>query len=57
MISVYNILFEKQEEDLSFLKDQVTTVEVNIARVYNYNVKLMQEKKMAEVQGGAPAEK
>lgn len=57
MISVYNILFEKQEEDLSFLKYQVTTVEVNIARVYNYNVKLMQEKKMAEVQGGAPAEK
>jgi len=43
------------EEDLSFLKDQVTTVEVNIARVYNYNVKLMQEKKLAEVQGGAPA--
>jgi len=45
------------EEDLSFLKDQVTTVEVNIARVYNYNVKLMQEKKLKEVQGGvAPSQ-
>jgi len=27
------------EEDLNFLKDQITTTEVNIARVFNYGVK------------------
>ena len=32
------------EEDLLFLKDQITTCEVNIARVYNQNVKVTQEK-------------
>ena len=28
------------KEDLSFIKEQITTMEVNIARVYNYDVKL-----------------
>ena len=32
------------EEDLLFLKDQITTCEVNIARVYNQNVKVTQDK-------------
>lgn len=27
------------EHDLSFLREQMTTLEVNIARVYNWNVK------------------
>jgi len=27
------------EEDLNFLKDQITTTEVNIARIFNYDVK------------------
>ena len=27
------------EEDLAFLKDQITTSEVNIARIYNYRVR------------------
>jgi len=32
-------------KDLSFLKDQITVSEVNIARVHNYRVKLTQEAK------------
>jgi len=27
------------EEDLNFLKDQITTTEVNIARIFNFDVK------------------
>ena len=34
------------EEDLAFLHDQGTTMEVNIARVYNYQVKKRREKKL-----------
>lgn len=30
------------EEDLEFLRDQITTSEVNLARVYNWNVKRIQ---------------
>lgn len=30
------------EDDLNYLKDQMTTLEVNIARVYNQNVKNIQ---------------
>eukprot|EP01090_Pellita_catalonica_P001939 TRINITY_DN11639_c0_g1_i2.p1 TRINITY_DN11639_c0_g1~~TRINITY_DN11639_c0_g1_i2.p1 ORF type:complete len:187 (-),score=47.70 TRINITY_DN11639_c0_g1_i2:8-511(-) len=33
------------ETELNFLKDQITTTEVNIARVYNYNVKLRKANK------------
>ena len=33
------------EEDLAFLHDQVTTMEVNLARVYNYRVKLRRKDK------------
>jgi len=29
---------ESTSEDLRFLKDQITTCEVNVARVYNYLV-------------------
>lgn len=36
------------EEDLLFLKDQITTCEVNIARTYNQNLKLTQEKQQKE---------
>lgn len=31
------------ESDLDFLKDQITTTEVNIARVYNWNVRARKE--------------
>lgn len=38
------------EEDLNFLKDQITTTEVNIARCYNQTVANNQKKKAAEEQ-------
>ena len=34
--------------DISFLKDQITTSEVNIARMHNYNVKLRAQKRTAK---------
>jgi hypothetical protein len=42
------------EEDLAFLKDQITISEVNIARIHNYNVQLKKESK--EREGGASAQ-
>lgn len=33
------------DEDLEFLRDQITTSEVNLARIYNWNVKRLQAKK------------
>ena len=33
---------ETVEEDLSFLRDQTTTIEVNMARIYNWDVKRRQ---------------
>ncbi|CAK9006734.1 unnamed protein product [Durusdinium trenchii] len=33
------------EEDMAFLRDQITTTEVNIARTHNYGVKLRQATK------------
>ena len=40
---------EQVDEDLSFLRDQTTTVEVNMARVYNWDVKKRQAiKNLAE---------
>ncbi|GAB1607668.1 prefoldin subunit 3-like [Argonauta hians] len=33
------------EEDLGFLRDQITTLEVNMARVYNWDVKRRQSNK------------
>lgn len=33
------------EEDLGFLRDQTTTIEVNMARVYNWDVKRKQSEK------------
>jgi len=41
--------FKVFEEDLSFLKDQITTVEVNIARVYNTNLKSAQQQRLNSV--------
>jgi hypothetical protein len=32
-------------EDLEFIRDQITTMEVNVARVYNYDVKLRRDGK------------
>lgn len=36
------------EEDLAFLKDQITVSEVNIARIHNYNVQLKKETRERE---------
>lgn len=36
------------ETDLDFLKDQITTTEVNIARVYNYDVRARKAKETAK---------
>lgn len=33
------------DEDLEFLRDQITTSEVNLARIYNWNVKRIQAEK------------
>ena len=30
---------EKLEDDIDYLRDQITTTEVNMARIYNWNVK------------------
>lgn len=35
-------------EDLSFIREQVTTMEVNIARVYNWDVKRRRELKASQ---------
>lgn len=34
------------EQDLGFLRDQTTTIEVNMARVYNWDVKRRQALKI-----------
>jgi len=41
-------LMKQLEHDLDFLRDQVTTTEVNMARVYNWDVKRRQSKKETE---------
>ncbi|KAJ3292265.1 hypothetical protein HK104_005425 [Borealophlyctis nickersoniae] len=42
-----NKSLEQVDEDLEFLREQITTMEVNTARVYNYDVKLRRMKKEA----------
>jgi hypothetical protein len=34
-------------EDLDYLREQITTMEVNIARVYNWDVKQRRQRKVA----------
>jgi len=36
------------DEDLEFLRDQITTSEVNLARIYNWNVKRLQAQKTSD---------
>mmetsp|Transcript_30974 Transcript_30974/g.70893 ORF Transcript_30974/g.70893 Transcript_30974/m.70893 type:complete len:219 (+) Transcript_30974:82-738(+) len=43
------------DEDMAFLRDQLTTTEVNIARAHNYAVKLRQEAKPTEGPAKSPA--
>jgi len=42
--------------DLAFLRDQIITTEVNIARVYNYSVKSARKAKMAAAAAAAAAQ-
>jgi len=44
---------KRLEEDIAFLRDQITTTEVNIARTHNYGVKMRQ--KLADEAKEAPA--
>ena len=46
------IRLRSTEEDLNFLKDQITTTEVNIARVYNQTVANKQKEKLAAQEAG-----
>ncbi|KAI9230859.1 MAG: Prefoldin subunit-domain-containing protein [Piptocephalis tieghemiana] len=39
---------EQIAEDLDFLRDQITTVEVNTARVHNWDVKMRRERQQKE---------
>ncbi len=43
-LSTAKVSLGQVQEDLEFLRDQITTMEVNTARVYNYDVKLRREK-------------
>lgn len=36
------------DQDLDFLRDQITTTEVNMARVYNWDVKRRQAEKQSD---------
>ncbi len=38
--------------DLEFLRDQITTMEVNTARVHNWDVKRRRERRLREEAGG-----
>ncbi|KAJ3158414.1 hypothetical protein HDU86_002883 [Geranomyces michiganensis] len=46
-LSSARVSLEQVDEDLEFLRDQITTMEVNTARVYNYDVKLRRARKDA----------
>lgn len=44
-LSNANNNIEELAKDLGYLREQITTMEVNIARVYNWNVKRAQQSK------------
>ena len=44
-------------EDLEFLREQITVMEVNTARVYNWDVKRRRELREKEAAGGKGEEK
>lgn len=46
-LNTSNSNLKQIEEDLEFLRDQITTSEVNLARIYNWNVKRLQADKAA----------
>ena len=43
---------ENTKQDLLFLREQITTTEVNVARLYNHDVKVRRERRLkAEAEG------
>lgn len=46
LVSLTNV-----KEDLAWLRDQITVTEVNVARVYNWDVKRRRDKREAEEVG------
>ena len=44
-LSVANKNLEQVTTDLQYLKAQITTTEVNVARIYNYDVKQRRSQK------------
>ena len=44
---------KKLDENLAFLRDQITTTEVNIARIHNYMVKIKAQLRALESDGDA----
>ena len=44
---------EEKTSDLAFLRDQITTTEVNVARVYNYDVQERKRKREEEAANAA----
>lgn len=47
-LSTSNTNLKQIEQDLEFLRDQITTSEVNLARIYNWNVKQLQASKQSK---------
>mmetsp|Transcript_11094 Transcript_11094/g.24457 ORF Transcript_11094/g.24457 Transcript_11094/m.24457 type:complete len:313 (+) Transcript_11094:151-1089(+) len=47
-------LLESLTDDMNFLRDQITTTEVNIARAHNYGIKIKKDQK-EEAEKNAPA--
>jgi hypothetical protein len=43
-------------DDLDFLKDQITTLEVTISRVYNHTVKIRRQAAIAQASSGVAKE-
>ncbi|KAJ3033739.1 hypothetical protein HDV00_005860 [Rhizophlyctis rosea] len=51
-LSSAKVSLSQVDEDLEFLREQITTMEVNIARVYNHDVKLRRALKAAQAGKG-----
>lgn len=50
-----NLAQTSNSEDLTFLREQIITTEVNTARAYNFNVKESRKSRLAAGAGAPPA--
>lgn len=56
-LAAAKVSLSQVDEDLEFLREQITTMEVNTARVYNHDVKLRRlAKAKKEAAGGVKEE-